>query len=399
MDLPLYPRFPLQPRQSLSFADLLDSHYHACHIHTDNTSQSRFTPENLQQRIERHGGLGRWEDFATYGDDEEMYALGDFVVEDGEEWEGEAVEEFEKAAKEDFYVAKLSDLRVEEAGNRSEPSAEPNKPSAQPEPVPEVSLAEPKLRYRSLFSKPISQLLGKISILYQSQRPPAPYFPHGSHKLLDSLAFHIMTDTVSLTQYCNLEATLKKLEEHSNSLTGAYIKAILESWKQATVQITRKSFNFSAVRIPMDLISPHNNEFSAAICRLNTAMQSYLQKAHLTDLLMQKVVAVKELHLAARASADDQSSQDLYRLLEVAQRRATEYANANNAFCEQFPKEGKKLLNVDAVLAEVLVGFRNCLQSARSEKVSVPAKRPREEPAAPQPPERIRRCAAPNAFK
>lgn len=387
----LYPRFPLRPRQSLSFADLLDSHYHACHIHTDNTSQSRFTPENLQQRIERHGGLGRWEDFATYGDDEEMYALGDFVVEDGEEEEEEAAEEFEKAAKEDFYVAKLSDLRVEEAKKRSEPIAEPNKPSIPPEPPQETPLSEPKLRYRSLFSKPISQLLGKISILYQSQRPPAPCFPHGSHKLLDSLAFHIITDSVSPTQYCHLEATLQKLEEHSNSLTVAYIKAILESWKQATAQITRKSFNFEAVRIPMDLVSPHNNEFSAAICRLNTAMQSYVEKAHLTHLLMQKVEAVKELHLAARASPH---SQDLYRLLEVAQRKATEYVNANNAFCLQFPKECKKALNVDAVLSEVLAGFRTVLQAARPEKSSV--KRAREE--SPQPPA-SRRCAGLSAFK
>lgn len=188
---------PLQPYQSHSFADLLDTHYQTNRIPTDTpSSESRFTPEILQQRIERHGGLGRLEDFATYGDDEEMYALGDFVVPDAEEWEDEAAEEFDKAVQEGFYVVKFSEIRMETEEETKEKPFVAQKPAN--ESISQVN-SEPKLKYRNLFSKPISQLLGKISMLYQSQRCPAPAFPHGSHKLLDSLAFHIMTDNVSFT--------------------------------------------------------------------------------------------------------------------------------------------------------------------------------------------------------
>ena len=189
---------PLQPYQSHSFADLLDTHYQANRIPTDTpSSESRFTPEILQQRIERHGGLGRLEDFATYGDDEEMYALGDFVVPDAEECEDEAAEEFEKAVQEGFYVVKFSEIRVETGGETKEKPVEAQKQANESNTAAEIGVSEPKWKYRNLFSKPISQLLGKISMLYQSQRSPAPAFPHGSHKLLDSLAFHIMTDNVS----------------------------------------------------------------------------------------------------------------------------------------------------------------------------------------------------------
>lgn len=125
-----------------------------------------------------------------------MYALGDFVVPDAEEWEDGAAEEFEKAVQEGFYVVKFSEIRVETGEETKEKPAEAYKQVN--ESISQVN-SEPKLKYRNLFSKPISQLLGKISMLYQSQRSPGPAFPHGSHKLLDSLAFHIMTDNVSFT--------------------------------------------------------------------------------------------------------------------------------------------------------------------------------------------------------
>ena len=106
-------------------------------------------------------------------------------------------------------------------------------------------------------------------------------------------------------------------------------------------------------------------------------MLSYLLKARITELLMQKVTAVRELYQAGKAMSNPNTSNraELYRLLEVAQQRAIDYVNANNAFCEQFPKEGKKLLSVDAVLAELISGLQNCL------KCAAPAKRPREESA------------------
>jgi hypothetical protein len=122
-------------------------------------------------------------------------------------------------------------------------------------------------------------------------------------------------------------------------------------------------------------------------------MLSYLLKAHITELLMQKVTAVRELYQAGKAMSNPNSSNraELHRLLEVAQQRATEYVNANNAFCEQFPKEGKKFLSVDAVIAELIAGLQNCL------KCAVPAKRQREESAAPQRAEGVPRCS--NSFK
>lgn len=101
---------------------------------------------------------------------------------------------------------------------------------------------------------------------------------------------------------------------------------------------------------------------------------------------MQKVTAVRELYQTGKAMSNSTGNRgELYRLLEVAQQRTMEYVSANNAFCEQFPKEGKKFLSVDTVLMELQAGLQNCLKGA------VPVKRPREESVAPQQTEAVPR--------
>lgn len=201
----LDPRIPLSTSQNCSFADLLDAYCSEHHIQqaANTPSKPRFTIQTLQQRIERPGGLGRTQDLATNNDDEERYALGEFVVPDEEdEEENQAEEGFEEALKEGFYAVKMKDILFDTEEKTAKKQQQPEIPKKQEKSVsfkPTAALEETKQRYRSVFSKAVSQLLGKISMLYQSQRPPVPSFPHGSHMLLDNLAFHIMSDSVIST--------------------------------------------------------------------------------------------------------------------------------------------------------------------------------------------------------
>lgn len=117
--------------------------------------------------------------------------------------------------------------------------------------------------------------------------------------------------------------------------------------------------------MPVDPLDVQDNGLSAAILRVIKATQAYVMKAHVTELLMQKVTSAKELYQAAKASCyDGFNATVLQELLERAQQRAMAYVHLNNSFCEAYPKEGKKLVNIDSVLNELITGLHNCMKVA-----------------------------------